>query len=428
VAHLSVADRLAAGLRPPASLNRQFAAVQAAWRFYGNERVSLPDLSQPLVECARADIPDCCDRRVLVALDWCGLHFSSHTSRNDRVPLAQSRDLGYDVLTALAISDRGAPIAPLCVELRAADGLHTTRLKGVGKPDSKRDGLTPVLAHVTGLGLPKLPVFVIDREADSVGLYRAWMKQGWEFLVRANDARLVRHGQAESTLGQVADGLKLALAGEVQAKGKPARQFVGETTVELHRPARQHRVGASGVKRHRNVEGEPIKLRLVVSEIRDLQGKRIARWLLLCSVADADATTIARWYYWRWRIESYHKLLKSAGQHVEGWQQEAAAAFARRLLVAAMSAVMVWRLAREQGPEASHLRDELVRLSGRQMKRGKTAKKFTEPALLAGLGTLVSMLEYLRNADLAELIRLTEKFLPGLLPLPRPDPPTSNAH
>lgn len=400
--------------------------MQAAWRFYGNERISLPQLCEPLVECARTDIPEACDRRVLVALDWCGLHFSSHPTRDDRVLLAQSRDLGYDVLTALAISDRGAPIAPVCVELRATDGLHTTRQKSVAQPDSKRDGLTPVIAHVAGLGLPKPVVFVIDREADSVGLYREWMKRGWEFLVRANDARRVRHDQAETTLEEVAGGLDLALAGEVQAKGKPALQFVGETTVELHRPARQHRVGADGVKRHRNIKGEAISLRLVVSEIRDAQGKRIARWLLLCSVSDSDARTIASWYYWRWRIESYHKLLKSAGQQVEDWRQESASPFTRRLLVAAMSAVVVWRLAREQGPEADHLRNELVRLSGRQMKRGKGMKPFTEPALLAGLGALVAMLEYLRTADLGELIRLTEKMLPGLLPLPRPGP-TKNA-
>jgi hypothetical protein len=52
------------------------------------------------------------------------------------------------------------------------------------------------------------------------------------------------------------------------------------------------------------------------------------------------------WYYWRWRIECYHKLLKSAGQRVEQWQQESAAAVARRLAVSAMSAVVVWHLAR----------------------------------------------------------------------------------
>ena len=55
------------------------------------------------------------------------------------------------------------------------------------------------------------------------------------------------------------------------------------------------------------------------------------------------AQTIAQWYYWRWRIENYFKLLKSAGQHLEEWQQTTAKAIASRLLVAATACVVVWR-------------------------------------------------------------------------------------
>ena len=45
-----------------------------------------------------------------------------------------------------------------------------------------------------------------------------------------------------------------------------------------------------------------------------------------------------------------------------------------------MAGVVVWRLARDQRPQAAEMRDVLVRLSGRQMKRGKQARSFTEPA------------------------------------------------
>jgi hypothetical protein len=33
---------------------------------------------------------------------------------------------------------------------------------------------------------------------------------------------------------------------------------------------------------------------------------------------------VALWHYWRWRIESYFKLLKSAGLQLEEWQQATA--------------------------------------------------------------------------------------------------------
>jgi len=410
MAHLTPVQLLAAGTRPPPSLDRPMSAAQAAWRFYSNDQVRLPRLASPLVECAGADVPKACREFVPVILDWCSLHFGGHASKRDRVTLNHPNDIGYELLDVLAISDRdGSPIAPLCFELRAADGIHTTRAEEVIPASSVLDGVTPVLDHVASLNLGRPPVFIIDREADSVAHYRAWDAGGHRFVIRANDARLVLHDGEQKKLGDVATSLSFKRAGKVKYKGKSASQFVAETQVTLHRPARSHRVDpATGKKKHRNVEGKPLALRLVVSEVRR-NGKTLARWLLLTNLTEVEARRIAEWYYWRWRIESYHKLFKSAGQQVESWQQETAGALARRLVVAAMSAVVVWRLAREEGEEAERLREVLVRLSGRLMRWGK---RYTEPALMAGLGVLLPMLDLLANFDLAELQQLSRTVLP----------------
>ena len=431
VSHLSPAHRVAAGLRAPPDLNRPFAAAQAAWRFYASPAVKLPRLAGPLVECARAGVAAACGGYALVALDWCPLHYGGHASKADRVPLAHGKDPGYDLLTALAIGDRdGSPLAPLCLDLRAADGVHTTRSGRPLPAPSRLDGLGPVMRHVAGLlsGLGKPPVFVIDREADSVGHYRRWQRAGHLFLVRADAApRAVFEGE-HRPLGEAADLLRrrpgaFADAGAVSYEGRPARQFVAEASVVLRRPARAHRVDKrTGKAKHRNRRGKAIALRLVVSEVRDQEtGEVLARWLLLTDLpSSVPAATVALWYYWRWRIESYHKLLKDAGLHAEEWQQETAAALARRLAVAAMAAVVVWKLARDERPEAAEFRQVLVRLSGRQMKRGKDAagnpaRGFTEPALLAGLGVLLPMLHLLETHDPDDLRRLADAALPGML-------------
>ena len=422
--HLSPSHRVAAGLNVPPGLGQPFAAAQAAWRFYSNPALTLPQLAAPLVELARAAVPQACDSRVLVVLDWCPLHYGAHGSKADRVALAHSKDLGYELLTALAVSDRdGSPLAPLCLELRGADGVHSTRFGRPRPAPSRLDRLGPVMAHAAGLlaGPARAPVFVIDREADSVGHYRAWARAGRAFLVRADDDRKVLHGGREAKLGAVADGLRAAgaFAGarDVEFKGRPARQFVAETGVVLHRPARTHRVDKStGEAKHRNVAGRPLALRLAVSEVRDDRGEVLARWLLLSNLPPrVHAATVALWYYWRRRIEGYHKLLKGAGQQAECRQQETAAAVARRLTVASMAAVVVWKLARDDRPEAAEFRGVLVRLSGRQTRRGNDARGFTEPALLAGLGVLMPMLELLRTHDLDDLRRLADRALPGLL-------------
>ena len=148
-----------------------------------------------------------------------------------------------------------------------------------------------------------------------------------------------------------------------------------------------------------------------------------ARWLLLTNLPGAvDAVTVALGYSWRRRIESYHKRLQGAGQPIESWLQKTAAALSRRLRVAAMSAVIVGRLARENSPQAEQMREILVRLSGRQMKRNKNARPFTESALLAGLGVLVAMLDLLQRYSIDELRRLAQATLPDLLSPPRANP------
>jgi hypothetical protein len=434
VGHLSPSHRVAAGMSVPPDLNQPFAAAQAAWRFYANPSLTLPQLAAPLVELARAAVPQACDSRVLVVLDWCPLHYGAHGSKADRVALAHSKDLGYDLLTALAVSDReGAPLAPLCLELRASGGVYSTRYDRPRPAPSRLDRLGPVMTHACGLlagiaGAVSAPVFMIDREADSVGHYRAWAHAGRRFVVRADGGRKVLHDGREQKPGEVAGALRatgaFAEARGVEFRGKPAEQFVAETRVVLHRPARTHRVEKStGKARHRNVAGRPLALRLVVSEVRDDRGKVVARWLLLTNLPRAGgdaapAATVALWYYWRWRIESYHKLLKGAGQQAECWQQETAAALARRLTVSSMAAVVVWKLARDQRPQAAQFRDVLVRLSGRQTKRGNDARGFTEPALLAllaGLGVLLPMLELLTTHKVQDLRRLVDRSLPGLL-------------
>ena len=443
MSQLSSAQAQAAGVHAPPTPAEGFSTTQAAWRFYANGRVTLPALCSPLVEHARDAVSGCCDRWALVVLDWCNLHYNAHASKADRVELSGDNDLGYELLTALAVGDRdGSPIAPLCLELRARGGLHTTRSPRVLRPPSQLDGLAPVMAHVSGLALGRpralpqaLPqAFIIDREADSVAHYRRWDRDGHRFVVRANEARKVLHEGRERELRQVADGMRrrggLGFTRPVLYKGKPATQSVGETAVVLHRPAYRHRVRGRGKdrrKRHRVVAGAALALRLVVAEVRDAGGKLLARWLLLSNLPSegtsaVSASTVALWYYWRWRIESYHKLLKSAGQQVEQWRQETAASLARRLLVTAMAAVVVWHVARDRSPRGQRLRGTLMKLGGRQVRRGKGSRPFTEPALLAGLCVLVPMMTLLETTGLGKLKEACADLIPLIRSITRPRP------
>ncbi|HNF66769.1 MAG TPA: hypothetical protein PK144_13400, partial [Plasticicumulans sp.] len=135
----------------------------------------------------------------------------------------------------------------------------------------------------------------------------------------------------------------------------------------------------------------------------------LAQWTLLANLPPALApATLARWYYWRWRIESYFKLLKSAGHHVEQWQQESAPAIARRLLIAAAACVTVWRLSLREDARAAEARAFLARLSGRQIKPGKPP---AASVLLAGLYRLLTALMLLEHYEPEQLLRLARDAL-----------------
>jgi hypothetical protein len=430
MSHMSGLHAVAAGLRALPGVANSFAATQAAWRFYANEHIGLPQLAEPVIACAKAQIPRACRDYCLIAMDWSGLHFN-HTQKADRVELFHHADLGYELFTALALSDiDGRPLAPVALDLRAAEGLHTTRSPDLLPVPSQLDILLPMMDHVEGLKLGKRPVFIIDREGDSVGHHRQFEAAGRLFLIRANDSPHVFWNDRKMPLKQVAKAFAGMQALEdscaVLFKGTPARQSVGETLVTLRRPARTHRTTGTGKhrkKRHHNIAGAPITLRLIVSEVRDQSGKVLATWLLLTNLPESvTPETAALWYYWRWRIESFHKLIKSAGLHIEQWQQESAGALARRLLVAAMAVTWVWQLAKDPHPEAQELQQVLVGLSGRQIKRGKGRPAFTIPALLAGLGVLMPMLCLLEQYSAEELRTLVGKTLPFSQFHPPPPP------
>jgi len=415
--HLHTVPSLAAGLSALPGTANAFASTQAAWRFFANGRVRLPDLVAPLHDAARTALPPNGDGYALVVHDWSSLNYPRHRRKRDQATLSHDRDRGYELATALLVeTGAGRPLAPLELRLRSADAVYSTRLPAPATDATRLDQLLPTLRAIDALGLPVCAVHVIDREADSVGHYRVWQADGHRFVVRADDARrLLWQGRCVLLPEVVAT---LAAAGafadcrSVQIQGSPARQWVAETAVVLERPARPKQT--VGGRRRPPVPGEPLALRLVVSQVRNTQGTVLAQWLLLTNLpASVDAATVALWYYWRWQVESFFRLLKGAAQQVEQWQQATAEALAKRLLVAAMACVVVWQLAVSPQPAAAPVRRLLVRLSGRQLRRGV---EFTAPALLAGLMVLLPMLELLTQHDPEELRELAQQALPILRP------------
>jgi hypothetical protein len=411
--HMNAVQAVAAGIHALPVAGQAFAARQGAWRFFSNPRVTLPRLIEPLRAVGQQAAAECSSPYVLLVHDWSKLDYDGHTSKTDLTQLTNGLDHGYELATVLLVdAQHGSPLAPLGLSVWAADGIHTTESEAVQPRRPHLEQVLPWMQSSRGWSLQRTGVHVIDREADSLKHLRQWDAAEHKFLVRADDRRVTFRGQSRmlAEITTVLEGeAAFAFSREVHLKGQGRQQFVAETEVVLDQPAwsrtadgRQHRV-----------PGPPLRLRLVVVHVRDDQKKLLAQWWLLSNVWDVSADQIALWYYWRWRIESFHKLLKSSGLEAEEWQQASASAIAKRLLVASMACVTVWQLQRLTTPEAQHCQQFLVRLSGRQTKR---RRPITTPTLLVGLHLLLTMLDVLEHYSHAQLRQFAHHAAPLLRP------------
>ena len=410
-AHMNVVQAVAAGIKALPGAGNAFAATQAAWRFFANPRVTLGKLVEPLRELGRRACGDSPSPYVLLVHDWSKLDYDGHHSKTDLTQLSQELDRGYEQMTALLVDAHdGAPLAPMGISVLSAAGLHTTESDTAQPRLAHLDQVLPWMECSRSWGLSRKCIHVIDREGDSLKHMRQWDANGHLFLVRADDRRVSFHGESRllsQIVGRLLQQKAFEAKGEVSIRGRKGKQWVAETEIVLDGPA----WGRTPAGKTCRLDGPPLRLRLVIVQVRDSDGKLLAEWLLLTNVWDVAALQIALWYYWRWRIESFHKLLKSAGLEAEEWLQETATAITKRLLVGCMACVTVWALQRQTKPEAQECQHFLVRLSGRQMKRHRPV---TAPALLAGFHLLLTMLDVLQQYSPAQLQQYARIAAPAL--------------
>ena len=408
--------RNAAGLAMPAQTKRSFAATQAMWRFLNNENVTPRELVTPIQDFAQAQLAERPCEFVLGVTDWSKLKYGAHTAKKDVTRLTHEADIGYDLTTQLLVDAvDGSPIAPYEMSLKTAEEIHSTRETPVADAGHK-DQVLPMMEASKEWDLPAKIVHVIDREADSLGHWRRWAEAGHTFLVRGDDRYVTWENRVlliSEIVAELSENQRFLRTRDVEFHGQKAYQEIAEIPVILERASRHKKNG----KRTQRA-GKPLALRLVIARVRDPDTHEILSTWLLSTNAPAAVPTeqIALWYYWRWRVETYFKLMKSAGLELDRWQQETGRAILNRLLVASMAAAMVWNLERSTDEDAIAFKNQLVGLSGKTVKR---SRPHTPGALLSGLFVLLQLFDFLESLDfdvdkILKLRAQLDRLLPGL--------------
>ena len=399
---MRAATRSAPGINTAVDSTKAASQSQAMYRFLNNPSVTPSELIKPLQQAAREGCSDSPSPFVLIMHDWCKIDYKSHTSKKDLHQLTHQHDVGYDLTASLAVEAVGGIVlAPVSMHLRTNRQLHSTATKRPKTNARHLNQLLPTMDEIAELDLGRSPVHIIDREADSLGHFRAWETNDHLYLVRCDDRRVQWQGESIllSEINEKLDqDIAFASAGKALFHGKKVKREVAEVDVVL-KGAYKTRING----KQKEISGKPVTLRVVFVRLVDKKGYILAEWSLLTNVpaSEVDTATIGLWYYFRWRIESFFKMLKSAGHEVEYWQQTKSKAILCRILIASMACVYVWQLQRDTSEAAVRMRELLMKLSGRQTKHGVES---TPNALLAGWRVLQAMLCLFENGDTLDQI------------------------
>ncbi len=336
----------------PAAAQGQRAAVKGHYRL-----IDQPDESAVTPENILAPHRQRTLRRlqaesvVLCVQDGTDLNFAEHAGCAGLGLIGKNRGsegtLGLHMHSTLAVSPQGIPLGVLKIQYEAPDGKAQR-----GRPLEERKTMRWIrglrdCAEVAGQLAGTQVVSVLDREGDVQALFAEQRRlAGVELLVRAKHNRSLgpdRPKLFEQIREQAAQGqLQIQVQrsserrGTRQQKAKPLRQARAAgaelrwQTVELAGPSRR--------------EG-PLRLQLVhVWERSAPAGAEALEWFLLTSLpvaSQAEAEQVLEWYRLRWRIEDWHRILKS-GCKVEYLGHRTGERIERAVTI---KAVIAWRLA-----------------------------------------------------------------------------------
>lgn len=281
---------------------------------------------------------------VLVATDTTPVDYRGHGSKGELGPISgQAGSRGLFLHTCLAMRPNGSPLGLLGMSLwtRAADGPgKATRRQRLPEEKESHKWVTALEQIEARLPEGTRALVIDDREGDVYPFLAAPRRATTDLLVRAAQDRRVRLPESgEETLLFAA-----AAAGSV----------VGRKTVTVPRQARKPAREATLTVRARRVELQPPKRvgvprepqvywLIEAREEAPPEGEEAVCWVLLTTLdcaTEHSPLAVVGYYGKRWRIEDFHKVLKS-GMGVEQLQIETLHHLQNAV---AVLAVVAWRV------------------------------------------------------------------------------------
>ena len=389
---------------------QDWANTKAAYRFLANDRVEEAEILSGHFAATRArfaansgpvlliqDTTEFAYRRE--ASDQIGMTKSVNSGRDKRGRLRHHTVCGMLMHSSLAVTTDGIPLGLSAVKFWTRKKFKGTaqlkkKINPTRVPIEKKESirwLENLRQSIELLGSPERCVHVGDRESDIYELYCLSQDLGAHFLVRTCVDRLA--GDGEHTIATEME--------EVQVKGLhhvEVRDANGDMTrVALELKFKQIVVQPPIGKKKRY---PPLSLSILhATERSPPKGRKPIEWKLITDLAvrsRQDAIEKINWYAMRWKIETFHKILKS-GCRAEDSKLRTANRLANLM---ALFCILSWRVlwltmmaraAPEEPPSIAltgveiGILDDLVADAGnRQCRKGTLAFYIIKLARLGG--------------------------------------------
>ncbi len=349
---------------PQSSINQScqdWAATKAAYSFFQNESISYKDITQSHVN---ATLERCCEYpEVLAIQDTTYLTYGHHKETTGLCALSKNRGkhkesiytLGLIMHSTLAVSIDGLPLGIVDQKIypRHEESEEKKEIKRrthnitipIAEQDSYRWLESLQQTHTIYQNQSVKPITICDRESDIFDFFHLAKDLDAKVIVRANHNRKVNKSSPYSEI--TGEQLWTHMA-KRQAKGAieveiPAQNDLPARTAECS--VKFGRITFTPPRNHPN-KGALSNLSvcaIYVSEIECPKDISPIDWMLLSNISiDTldQAIEKIRWYCLRWRIEVFHKVLKS-GLNVENCRLQTANRLIRYLSV---TSIVAWRI------------------------------------------------------------------------------------
>lgn len=310
------------GIDPTRSLPRAFdeAGLEAAYRFFGNHRVTPEAILAPHIEATKAR---CAQQRTFLVLhDTTAFTYRYDGEREGLGRMRRSEKGSRQAFfshVSLAITADGTrrPLGVAALQ-------HWTRKASIKGAEFQRweDQVRESSVQLDGL---KNAIHLMDREADDYQMFSAFQRDGHRFVARCVSDRRLDTSTGTTKLREHLATIPTKIEREIPLqrrkqhrnpileKQHPARESrtaklsVAATTVSLKRPS-------TGSKRHLTL---PTTLSINVVHIWEAEppeGETAVEWYLYTSEPIETAEqqlAVVDYYRARWTIEEYFKALKT---------------------------------------------------------------------------------------------------------------------